>query len=503
MLIPIDRGAREPVSRQIVSYLRRGIEAGRLRPGTKLAPIRELARSLGVNRETVATAYRELEALGLSESTVGRGTFVCERPGPGGDARASGRAEPEVRPFEPVLSRACAVVAAPILDLDAPAGAIHFERLVPDASLYPHDDFRRSLNRALAKGGAALCDYGDPRGLPSLRRELVERLARAGIEADPDDLVVTAGSTQGLALGLRLFCDPGDAVAVESPTYPSACISLATLGLRAVPVPAAENGLDLDRLEAVLARGDVRVVYTMPTFQNPTGISTDLAHRRALLELSARYRVPILEDDFEKDLRLRGRGAPPLRALDTRGSVVYIGTFSKALFPGVRIGWLLAPRGVADAAVRLKRTLDLTTSPLLQAGLVQFLREGAYDRHLRRVVPELRRRVDAALRALEGVLPEGSRVRAPEGGYLLWVELPDALDTQALLPEAKRAGVVYAPGQSFFPDGRRSSALRLSVANASVPEIERGVGALGEVVRAALRSARRAPAAAAGATVQV
>jgi DNA-binding transcriptional MocR family regulator len=213
--------------------------------------------------------------------------------------------------------------------------------------------------------------------------------------------------------------------------------------------------------------------------------------------------VPIVEDDFEKDLRLRGRGAPPLRALDARGRVVYVGTFSKALFPGVRIGWLLAPRGIADAAVRLKRTLDLTTSPLLQAGLVQFLREGAYDRHLRRVVPELRRRVDAALRALEGVLPEGSRVRAPEGGYLLWVELPDALDTQALLPEAKRAGVVYAPGQSFFPDGRRSSALRLAVANASVPEIERGVGALGEVVRAALRSARRAPAAAAGATVQV
>ncbi len=502
MLIPIDRRAREPVSRQIVAYLRRAIEAGRLRPESKLAPIRELARTLGVNRETVATAYRELEVLGLTESTVGRGTFVCARPGAETGARAQVEA-PAPQPFEPLLSRACSVAASPLPGLDAPAGAVHLERLVPDASLYPHDAFRRSLNRALAKGGAALCDYGDPRGLPTLRRELVERLARSGIEADADDLVVTAGSTQGFALALRLFCDPGDAVAVESPTYPSACTAIATLGLRAVPVPAAESGLDPDRLEAVLARGDVRVIYTMPTFQNPTGISTDVAHRRALLALAARYRVPIVEDDFEKDLRLRGRGAPSLRALDACGSVVYVGTFSKALFPGVRIGWLRAPRGIADAAVRLKRTLDLTTSPLLQAGLVQFLREGAYDRHLRRVVAELRRRMEAALRALGRALPDGSRVRAPEGGYLHWVELPEGIDTQALLPEAARAGVVYAPGQPFFLDGRRSSALRLSLAGASVPEIERGVRALGEVVHAALRASPRGRAPGAAATVQV
>jgi DNA-binding transcriptional MocR family regulator len=498
MLIPIDRAAREPVSKQIVGYLRRAIEAERLRAGAKIAPIRELARTLGVNRETVATAYRELEALGFTESTVGRGTFVRARPRAG-----EGRGEPVAPPFEPVLSRAAAAAAGPLPDASAPAGAVHLERLVPDASLYPHDDFRRSLNRALAKGGAPLCDYGDPRGLPGLRRELVERFARAGIEADPDDLVVTSGSTQAFSLAVRLFCDPGDAVAVESPTYASACTALATLGVRAAPVPAEPDGLDLGRLEAVLARGGVRAVYTMPTFQNPTGISTDLAHRRALLELCARQRVPIVEDDFERDLRLRGRGAPPLRALDARGGVVYVGTFSKALFPGVRIGWLLAPRAIADAAVRLKRTLDLTTSPLLQAGLVQFLREGAYERHLRRVVPELRRRVEAALAGLERALPEGSRVRAPEGGYLLWVELPEALDTQALLSEARRAGVVYAPGQPFFPDGRRSSALRLSVACATVPEIERGVRALGQVARAALRAAPRRRGPGAAATVQV
>jgi DNA-binding transcriptional MocR family regulator len=501
VLIPIDRGAREPVSRQIATYLRRAIEAGRLRPETKLAPIRDLARALGVNRETVATAYRELEGLGLTESGVGRGTFVVPRPHARGEVGARGQSG---QAFDPLLSRACGVAPPPLPGLDAPPGAVHLERLVPDASLYPHDAFRRSLNRALAKGGAALCDYGDPRGLLTLRRELVERLAHAGIEADADDLVVTAGSTQGFALALRLFCDPGDGVAVESPTYPSACTALATLGLRAVPVPIGDAGLDLDRLEAVLARGDVRVVYTMPTFQNPTGATTDLAHRRALLALASRYRVPIVEDDFERDLRVRGRGTPPLRALDACGSVVYVGTFSKALFPAVRIGWLLAPRRVADAAVRLKRTLDLTTSPLLQAGLVQFLREGAYERHLRRVVPELRRRLEAAHAALRRALPEGSRLRAPEGGYLVWVELPGALDTQALLDDAKRAGVVYAPGQPFFPDGRPSSALRLSLAGATVPEIERGVRALGEVVRGALRRASpRRRAATAPAAVQV
>jgi len=503
MLIPIERGASETVTRQIVQYLRRAVEAGRLRPGTKLEPIRQLARELGINRETVAAAYHELEVLGLTESTVGRGTFVRVQ---GTAAAGSAATTATDRPFEPVFARRCAALladAASRVDYSAPANAIHFERLIPDPSLVPHEDFRKALNRALLKGGAPLYDYGEPRGSQRLRGALVERLARCGIECDVDEVVITAGSTQGFAIAATLFCDPGDAVVVEAPTYPWACVTLATLGLRVASVAAGDDGLDLARLEAVLARGGVRLIYTMPSFQNPRGTSTTLAHRKQLLDIAGRYGVTILEDDFEKDLRVHGRGAPPLRALDTRGLVVYLSTFSKALFPAARVGWLVASRRVAEAVVRVKRTMDITTSPIVQAGLAQFLREGSYDRHLRRVVRELGVRLEAAQRAIKAHFPPETRCVPPEGGYLMWVTLPEAIDTYALLPEARRARVLYAPGQIFFADEQRSSSLRLSLAQTTVPEIERGLRLLGEVAHAALPRGRGRPAAPEAAAVHL
>ena len=501
MLIPIERGAREPIASQIVAYLRRAIEAGRLAPGAKLEPIRVLAKELGLNRETVAAAYRELEHLGLTESTVGRGTFVLDRrvATPAGVAANGGVGE---RPFEPVFARASEATRATAVarvDYSAPAGAVHFERLIPDASLYPHDEFRRTLQRALAKGGAELYDYGPPQGDLGLRKALVERMARAGIETDPEQVLITAGATQGFAIAIRLFCDAGDGVALESPTYPWAFATLLGVGVRPVPVPLADDGMNLDRLDAALARGGVRLIYTMPSFHNPTGISTSLAHRRRLLEIAGRHGVPILEDDFEKDLRVRGRGAPPLRALDRRGLVIYMGTFSKTLFPAARVGWLILPPTMMSSALLAKRSLDLTSSPLVQAGLALFLREGRYEPHLRRVTKELGRRLEAAERALAHALPEGSRVAPVEGGFLLWVTLPAPLDALALLPEAKRAGVVYAPGELFHPDARGGGCLRISVAATPVEELERGIRALGEVVRAALA---RSQARARGARVQ-
>ncbi len=491
MLIPIERRAREPVSSQIVAYLRRAIEAGRLAPGAKLEPIRVLAKELGVNRETVATAYRELERLGLTESTVGRGTFVqSQGPTPNGVA---GGPRPAERPFEPVFARAgeaARQTAAARIDYSAPEGAVHFERLIPDESLYPHEEFRKVLQRALAKGGAALYDYGDPRGDPNLRRALVERMARAGVECDPDEVLITAGATQGFAIVTRLFCDAGDSAIVESPTYPWSFGTLAAMGAHAVPVPLGPEGMDLDRLDQALARGGARLVYTMPSFHNPTGVSTSLAHRRRLLELCAKHGVPVLEDDFEKDLRVRGRGAPPLRALDRRGLVTYMGTFSKTLFPAARVGWLILPPSLARAAQLAKRSLDLTTSPLIQAGLALFLKEGRYERHLRRVTKELAQRLEAAERALARELPEGARVAPVEGGFLLWVTLPAPLDAGALLADAKRAGVVYSPGELFHPDGRGGANLRIAVAHTPVPELERGIRILGEVTRAALPRGR-------------
>jgi DNA-binding transcriptional MocR family regulator len=489
VVIPLERGAgAPPVHRQLVGYLRRAVESGRMPPGARLPPIRDLAEQLGVHRETIAGAYRELAALGLAESGIGRGTFVRAASRRSGDQSGEPSDGPQLASLSAsVLSRGAAATAAlPLVDYAAPPEAVRLERLVPDPALYPVDDYRRVVERVLRDEGQALLDYGDPRGHEELRRVLVERLARVGIEADPDALVVTGGSTQALALAIRAFCDPGDAVAVESPTYPGLLATLAALGLRAVAVPLAADGVDLDTLDAVLARGGIRLVCTMPTFHNPTGITTGLDHRRRFLTIAARHGVPVLEDDFQQDLRVRGRAAPPLRALDTSGQVVHVGTFSKALFPGPRVGWLVAPPAVARAATALKRAMDLASSPLAQAALARFCRTGAYETHLRRAARELTARHARAATALERHLPRGSTFTKPEGGLAVWVTLPDTLDTLALLPDAKRRGVVYAPGTLFHADGRRSSSLRLTVGAAAPDALERGIRALGDAARDAL-----------------
>jgi GntR family transcriptional regulator/MocR family aminotransferase len=485
VVIPLERGpGAPPVHRQLVGYLRRAVESGRIPPGARLPPIRDLAEQLGVHRETIAGAYRELAALGLAESGIGRGTFVRATVRRSGEQTGEPSDPPQ---FASMLSRGAAATAAlPLVDYTAPPDAVRLERLVPDPALYPVDDYRRVIERVLRDEGDALLDYGDPRGHEGLRRVLVERLARIGIETDPDTLVVTGGSTQALALAIRAFCDPGDTVAVESPTYPGLLATLAALGLRTVAVPLAADGVDLDTLDATLARGGIRLICTMPTFHNPTGLTTDLDHRRRLLSIATRHGIPVLEDDFQQDLRVRGRAAPPLRALDTSGQVVHVGTFSKALFPGPRVGWLVAPPSVARAATALKRAMDLASSPLAQAALARFCRTGAYETHLRRAARELMVRHARATTALERHLPRGSTFTRPEGGLAVWVTLPDTVDTLALLPEAKRRGVVYAPGTLFHADGRRSSSLRLTVGAAAPDALERGIRALGDAARDAV-----------------
>jgi DNA-binding transcriptional MocR family regulator len=479
MAIPSPQ-AESPLYRRIAERLRGDIEAGRLGPGARLPTIRALASELGVNRDTVALAYDALAREGLVEASVGRGTFV----------RAAAAA-PE--PFEPALAPA----VERLLDLErarvryaAPAGVVPLHSLVPDPSLYPVDEFRRALGRVLSRGGGELLRYGGPQGHEGLRAALAERLRAAGVALSADALALTQGASEGIALALRLFAAPGDAVAVEEPTYHNVLAALVSLGLRPAPVPMREGAPDLAVLERVLERPEVKAFYTMPTFHNPLGTSTPAAHRRALLAAAARAGKPVIEDAYEMDLRYAGRAEPPLAALDAAGLVVQLLSFSKSLFPGARVGAIAARGRALDGVMALKHATDLGGALVLQAALAAFLEGGGYDRHLARVRRALRARPDAALEALAEALPDEARWTEPEGGLQLWVELPEGIDTAALLPEAMRAGVLFAPGFQFRHDLRPSNGLRLSLALAEPGEIRRGVAILGRVVRERLRRLR-------------
>ncbi|GMQ76519.1 MAG: GntR family transcriptional regulator MpaR [Gammaproteobacteria bacterium] len=472
-------GTRKPVYQQIAEQVNEAIVTGDLRHGDKLPTIRALAEELGVNRDTVALAYDGLARDGIVETTVGRGTFVHQT--------AAGRPPMEqvAPPLSPVVDR--------LLDFErarpefaARDGAVPLHSLTPDPSLYPLKAFRRSLNRVLDEGGTELLVYGGHQGNGALRNVIAARLRVQGVDTSAEQLVLCQGASQGMSLALRLYAEPGDWVAVEEPTYHNVLGVLVGLGLRAAPVPMSEDGPDLDVLERTLARPEVKLFYTMPSFHNPLGTTTGISHRRALLDVAARAGKPIIEDGFEMDLRYDGRDVPPLAALDMSGVVVHLFSFSKSLFPGVRIGSICARGRAVDGLLALKYTTDLSGVLVLQAAVADFVQRGGYDRHLNNLRGRLRQRRDVLLAALAKHMPEGTRWTRPDGGYQIWVDLPGDIDSRALLREAQTAGVMFAPGHQFHHDGRLSTGLRLTTALADSSEIRRGIEILGRLVRTQL-----------------
>jgi DNA-binding transcriptional MocR family regulator len=475
-LAPEQLAGEAPVYQQIAGAIRAQMESGALARGERLPTIRALAERLDVNRDTVAAAYEALAAEGLVDARVGRGTFVR---GPRPRARV---AEPVALPLSRHAER--------LLDLErarvaygAGRGALPLHALKPDPRHFPLDAFRRSLLRVLQEGGAELLNYGDPQGLLALREVVAERLRAQGVLVGPESIVLCQGASQGIALSLRLFADADSAIAVEEPTYQNALGAIAAFGMRPVPVPMRDEGADLDALDRALARPEVRAFYTIPTFHNPMGVTTDVTHRRRVLEIAARHGKAVIEDAYEMDLRYAGRLVPTLAGLDEEGLVVQLLSFSKSLFPGVRAGAVVARGRHIDALLALRHAADLGGAPPLQAALADFVRSGAYDRHLSAQRRRLRARRDALLESLAAELPEGARWITPEGGLQLWLELPEPLDSREIHADALREGVLVAPGFPFLTDGRPSRGLRLSIGLCDEAELREAVRRLGKVVR--------------------
>jgi 2-aminoadipate transaminase len=357
---PPDGRVAAPLYVQIAREIRRALERDGLSGGERLPTIRELASHLKVHWDTVGLAYERLVNEGVLDTQVGRGTFVASPPS------QTHAFEPKISPLVlRLLDHHQAHTGDPI-----PDDTIAFHALVPDPAHLPVDSFRRSLNKALSKQGADLLGYGGEGGDAGLRQVVAAHLGEHGIRGGADGVITCQGASQGIALAARAFTEPGDAVLVEEPTYQNALGILVGLGLRPEPVPLRQNapaGVDLEAVARGLARPEVKAFYTIPTFHNPTGITTDLSHREKLLGIARRWGKPIIEDACAIDLRFRGRDVPPLAALDDSGLVVPLFSFSKSLFPGIRCGAVVA-RGRTEAAIRaLKRFSDLGDALPLRA----------------------------------------------------------------------------------------------------------------------------------------
>ena len=487
MRIPLDRQSSIPLYQQIKTHLRNGILSGNLAAHTRLPASRSLAQSLGVNRITVESAYDALEAEGLVFSRLGSGTYVLPRQGL--PALSKEGAEPAWPLWQKLVggSYTASPEAAPEAMLRA-AGhphPINFAGGQSDARLFPAEDFRRVLQAVMRRDGIAALDYGEPAGHPPLRETIAHILASQGLQVRPGNVLITAGSQQALSLVTQVLLKPGDVILVESPTYSGALDLFRALGFRIVGAPLDRQGLQVEALETLLQQHHPRLIYTIPNFHNPTGTCLSGARRHELIVLADRYNVPILEDDFVGDLRYEGRSQPALKALDPGGRVIYVSTFSKMLMPGLRVGFLVADGPVFDGLVRLKHASDLATSSLVQRGLEAYVTVGRYQAHLRRSCQEFRRRRDAMAAAVRHHLPQGAQFDLPQGGLFLWLQLPDGLPADELLPAACENGVNFAPGNAFFPDPARGRDwLRLNFAAQAPDEIEEGLRRLGKAVRA-------------------
>jgi GntR family transcriptional regulator/MocR family aminotransferase len=502
VLIHLDRQGGLPLYMQIVDYVRRLIETDTLKPGVKLPATRELAVDLGVDRATIVAAYDELVAQGFATAHVGQGTFVAPqapRTEPDHkDVMATGTLAGEIN-WRQCFSRVARLNAEwrppDVPAYRAPGGTISFAGGMPDSALFPIDAFRQVMNEVLRTEGKTLLQYNPANGYPPLRRYLADYLVRKGIVVTDADILIVNGSQQGLDLVARTILDPGDRVVVEGPSYPGALQIFRSYQTEVLTVPVSHDGIRRDVLQGVLHRLAPKCIYVMPTFQNPTGATLSLEGRRELLAMAAEAQVPIIEDDFHNELRYDGAPVMPLRGLDRQGLVIAVGTFSKILFPGLRVGWIVAPPEVMERLVVAKRVSDFHTSALMQAAIYHFCRRRLLDRHMERMRREYRRRRDILLQALRGHCPPGVTWTHPQGGFSMLVTLPRGLDTQSLLPEAARAGVLYTPGALFYADGGGRNQLRLSFSEVPAEYIETGVQRLSSVIETALQGGQRSQAA--------
>lgn len=492
LLPAIDRTARIPLAAQIADFYAERIRDAGLRPGDRLPPIRQVAESCDVTRATVAEAYRLLAGNGLVESVVGRGTTVLPLAIDRQEAEAAGVQEPRGDSLSPyaraALRQMREMPGAPPL----PAGralVANFAELAPDGDLYPVDEWRAAMDAVLQRDGGGLLGYGHAsQGLPELRALLAERWHDRQRPVGPDDILVTAGAQQALDLVLRTFCAPGDEVVVTTPSYHQMSGLLRAHGLDVLAVPFGPEGLDLARLEQLLHRPTVRLLYLMPTFHNPTGQSLGLQERRALVEMLACTDVPVVEDEYQFALRFRGEPLPSLRSLDERDLTVTVATTSKDLFPALRLGWVMGSAGLLAPMTAVKRFMDLETSALLQAALVEFVKRGSLDRHLEVMRGELRVRHDALQAACRKNLPAGCRITEPDGGFVAWLELPQPGQGEQLAELALERGVRVVPGRVFDLHGRPSRGARLSLTRADAQQITAGIAVLGDCVRELLAS---------------
>ncbi|MGB3717548.1 MAG: PLP-dependent aminotransferase family protein [Candidatus Promineifilaceae bacterium] len=383
-----------------------------------------------------------------------------------------------------------------LLKLTELPNIISFAGGLPAPELFPVDEFKIAADKVLTKHGNKALQYSTTEGYRPLREFIVQKICRYGIEADPENVLITSGSQQALDMIGKILINPGDRLLTEQPTYLGALQAWRSYQAEFISVPIDEEGLQTDLLEEALCSGP-KFMYILPNFQNPGGVTLSDHRRRDLIQMADRYGTPIIEDDPYGELRYEGNHLTPLVVLDAnrlsldpktngsgffRGNVIYMSTFSKTLAPGLRMGWIVAPVSVIQRCVMAKQGMDLHSSTFIQMVSYEVAKDGFLEDHVREIRDVYRHRRDVMLNSMDRYFPPAVRWTRPQGGLFLWAVLPDHIDAAAVLERAVENKVAFVPGTAFYPDGGGHNTMRLNFSNARPDQIEIGIERLGEVL---------------------
>lgn len=445
---------------QLADDLTRQIDTGVYQSGDRLPSVRQSSQQHGISISTVLQAYRLLEDRGVIEARPQSGYYVSGRA-----VLASLRLEPEVSqpPIDPKNVRIDNLTMQVLHQASRPE-LVQFGAALPDPEVLP----TQRLNRILAQL-ARDCPYPEnlcaiPEGTLELRTQVARRMARMSCAVAPEDVIITIGTTEALSLALRAICQPGDLVAVESPTYFGLLQILEVMGLVALEIPTHQrDGISLEALQFALEHHPVKTVVVMSNFHNPLGSLMPEEKKRALVELLSRYDIPLIDDDIYGEL-VHGDQRPGLtKTYDKDGRVLHCSSFTKDVAPSYRVGWIV-PGRYYDRVQQLKVATNIGTPVILQLAIAEFLENGGFDRNLRAMRRVYAQKTNQLIQAVLRYFPAGTRVTTPQGGYVLWVQLPERIDSLDLYNRAVQHGITLAPGYIFSPTTRYRNFIRLNAA---------------------------------------
>jgi len=486
--LPLDRRSTVPLYRQLYSAVRDAILNGDLEAGSRLPATRTLAAELGVSRNTTMNAFEQLLAEGYIIGRVGSGSYVSRSlPEHLLHALPPGDSAPRPTRKRPNLSLRGALLAAdlPGPDRDTRRPRV-FQAGLPALDAFPFEVWSRLVSRRWKSRSISLLDYGPPAGFGPLRREIASYLGTTrAVRCEPDQVIVVAGSKQAIDLVARVLLDPGDAVWIEDPGYPAARSVFKGVGARFVPVPVDEAGLNV---AAGLAQcPNARLAYVTPSHQFPLGMTMSLARRLELLEWASHAGAWVVEDDYDSEFRFAGRPLAALQGLDRQGCVLYLGSFSKVLFPALRLGYMVVPPDLVDAFLATRTLLDTQSITINQAVVAEFMAEGHFARHIRRMRALYEERKDALVAAAATDLKGLQEVTASESGMHLVAWLECGIDDRQVARHASHHGVVATPLSTYAISPLRRPGLLLGFSAFDAGKLRGGVRRLGTALRELIR----------------